>query len=134
MYSVTTERISAGLREEFADVFNAFGNLKDWYKLQLHIVCIDRNVTPVARIPFSLRDKVDKKMDELQKMDIIELVSNGHTDQVSPLAVASKTRGDVRICVYHVDMRRANEAGRGTLFLRLKICFNSLMGPLCLRN
>ncbi len=107
VYSVTTEGNSADFREEFADVFNGVGKLKD-YKLKLHI---DRTVTPVAqpvrRIPFSLRDKVDKKLDELQEMDIIEPVTDGPTDWVSPLVVVPKAGGDVRICV---DMRRANEA------------------------
>ena len=62
---------------------------------------------PVRRLPFGLREKVDKKLDELLKEDIIEEVHSDPTELVSPLVVVPKRDGDLRICV---DMRRANEA------------------------
>ena len=78
------------------------------YQLKLHL---NKDVKPVAqlvrRLPFGLREKVDKKLDELLKEDIIEEVPSGPTQWVSPLVVVPKPDGDIRVCV---DMRRANEA------------------------
>lgn len=53
-----------------------------------------------------LRDKVKAKIDELLEGDIIERVE-GPTTWVSPVVVAPKPSGEIRLCV---DMRRANEA------------------------
>lgn len=61
----------------------------------------------MRRLPFGLRDKVDKKLDELLQEDIIEEVPCGPTEWTSPLVVVPKPDGDIRICV---DMRRANGA------------------------
>ena len=61
----------------------------------------------MRRTPFRLREKVDKKLDELLAYGIIEPVMNGPTRWVSPLVVAPKPYGDVCVCV---DLRRANEA------------------------
>lgn len=53
-------------------MFTRVGLLKD-YKLKLYI---DENAIPIAqpirRLPFGLRDKVDKKLDDLLDMGIIE--------------------------------------------------------------
>ena len=88
-------------------MFTGVGLLRD-YELKLHI---DESVKPVAqhvrRIPFGLREKVDKKLDELLELDIIEEVPEGPSGWISPLVVVPKGDGDVRVCV---DMRRANEA------------------------
>ena len=51
------------------------------------------------RIPFGLREKVDAKLDELLKIDIIEEVPGGPSGWISPLVVVSKGDGDVRVCV-----------------------------------
>ena len=82
------------------------GKLKD-YKLRLHV---DPNVPPVAqklrRVPFALRDKVKAKVEELVKEDIVERVK-GPTTLASPVVVAPKPSGEIRLCV---DMRRAYKA------------------------
>ena len=87
--------------------FSGVGKLKN-FQLKLHV---NKDVKPVAqparRLPFSLRDQVDKKLDELLKEDIIEEVPSGPTKWVSPLVVVPKPDGDVLVCV---DMRRVNEA------------------------
>ena len=54
-----------------------------------------------------MRDKVDFKLNELLKSDIIEEVPNGPTEWVSPLVVIPTSDGDVRI---GADMRLADEA------------------------
>ena len=61
-------------------------------------------VKPLCRPPFSLRDKIEKKLDELESMDIIEKV-NSPSQWVSPVVVVPKPNGEVRLCV---DMRQAN--------------------------
>lgn len=58
------------------------------------------------RVPVALRKKVEQRLEELLSADIIEPV-NEPSQWVSPLVVAVKDNGDLRLCV---DMRRANTA------------------------
>ncbi|XP_030750159.1 uncharacterized protein K02A2.6-like [Sitophilus oryzae] len=71
---------------------------------------IDKNIKPVCqpyrRIPIPLEAKVEKKINELIELDIIEPV-NGPSRWVSPMVPILKQNGDIRICI---DMRRANTA------------------------
>ncbi|PFX17108.1 Vacuolar protein sorting-associated protein 26B-B [Stylophora pistillata] len=96
--------VSSDIVEEFKDSFTGVGKLKG-YQLNLHI---KENVAPVVqplhRPPFSLRDKIEKKLDGLENMDIIEKV-NSPSQWVSPVVVVPKPNGEVRLCV---DMRQAN--------------------------
>ena len=71
---------------------------------------IDPEVTTIAqkprRVPFALCEKVTAKVEDLIAKDIVERVE-GPTSWISPVVVAPKTSGDIRLCV---DMRTANEA------------------------
>lgn len=91
---------------KYAECFKGLGKLKH-FQLKIHI---DPEVQPVAqavkRVPFSMRQRLDKKLDQLEKLDVIEKL-NGPTPWTSPLVVIFKTNDDVRVCV---DMRRPNEA------------------------
>ena len=105
IYSVGSDMES--IVHRFPKVFSGVGKLSD-YQLKLHI---DQHVTPVAqkprRIPYPLKDKATRKINELLDLDIIEKVS-GPTMWVSPAVFAPKPdKDDERICV---DMRRANDA------------------------
>ena len=75
------------LKAKFPGVFSGVGRLKN-YQLKLHI---DPQVTPVVqkmrRIPFSLKDKVTAKVNELLENDIIERVERP-TTWISPVVVA----------------------------------------------
>ena len=88
------------------EIFEGVGKLKD-FQLQLHV---NDNIKPVAqlarRIPYAMRKKVEAKIAELEKFDIIEKVE-GATSWVSPIVVVPKSSGDIRMCV---DMRIANTA------------------------
>ena len=106
-YSVTEEGTDADICRKFADVFAGMGKLKN-YQLKLHVDKILQPIAqPVRHLPFGLREKVEKKLDELLEKEIIEEVSNTPTTWLSPLVVVPKPDGNIRICV---DMRRANEA------------------------
>ena len=106
-YSITSEGTSVDIVKNFPDIFTGVGKLKD-YQLKLHVNTGVKPVAqPVRRLPFGLREKVDEKLDELLKEDIIEEVPGGPTEWVSPLVVVPKPDGDICICV---DVRRANEA------------------------
>ena len=97
---------SIHLTEEYKDVFNGLGKLKN-RTVKLHI---KEDATPIAqplrRVPFQLREKVKSELDELLKMDIIEPV-NGPTPWVNPTVIVPKANGKIRLCL---DMRQANEA------------------------
>ena len=105
--NVVSGGLESCIREKYKALFTGVGLLKG-NELKLHI---DESVKPVAqpvrRIPFGLREKVDKKLDQLLELDIIEEVPDGPSRWISPLVVVPKGDGDIRVCV---DMRRANEA------------------------
>ena len=98
--------INEDIRGKYSDCFKGVGKLEN-FKLKLHI---NSKVEPVAqrmyRIPFTLREKVDKKLDKLESQDIIERL-NDQTPWVCPVIVVLKPNGDIRLCV---DMRAANNA------------------------
>ena len=54
-------------------------------------------VQPLRRPPFDLRDKIEKKLDELESTDIIEKV-NSPSQRVRPVVVIPKPNGEVRLC------------------------------------
>lgn len=104
--NTSSQTIGEVLKEKYPEVFSGVGKLKD-RALQLHIA---PNVKPVAqpirRTPFSLRSKVEEKIQELINLDIIESAT-GPTPWVNPVVVVPKSEGDIRLCI---DMHRANEA------------------------
>ena len=53
------------------------------------------NTQPIRRVPFQLREKADKKLDELMQTGIIEEVPEGPTTWISLLVVIPKTDGDI---------------------------------------
>ena len=86
--------------------FDSFPKLKDF---QLNI-SIDKTIKPVyqpcRRVPIPLEEKINKKIDELVRLDIIEPV-NKPSGWVSPIVPVLKADNDIRLCV---DMRCANKA------------------------
>ena len=92
--------------DKYKSCFEGLGKLKDF---QLDIP-IDQNVKPVAQpmrcAPFSMRDTLEQKLNELVDLDIIER-TEGPTPWISPVVVVPKPNGDICLCV---DMRQANGA------------------------
>ena len=97
--------IDSGNRGRYSYLFNGVGRLKG-HELKMHV---DESVKPVAqqvrRKPFGLPEKVNKKLDEMLELDIIEEVPEGWSGPISPLVVVPKSDRDVRVCV-DSDMRR----------------------------
>ena len=92
--------------KKFPKVFSGLGKLKT-HQIKLHVKETANPVAqPLRRTPFSLREKVENKIKELIKCDIIEPVDHS-TGWVNPVVCVPKPNGDIRLCL---DMRRANEA------------------------
>jgi hypothetical protein len=93
--------------QKYEDLVVGLGKLKN-YQLKLYR---DETVKPVAqpmrRLPYDMREAVEKKIKELETLDVIERVE-GPTPWVSPLVCIPKAnQNDVRICV---DLRQAKNA------------------------
>ena len=69
--------ISSDIVEEFKDSFTGVGKLKG-NQLKLHVKeDVAPIVQPLRGPPFTLRDKIKKKLDELESMDIITVHLRG---------------------------------------------------------
>ena len=108
---VTVDRkflLAIDAEAETDPLYEGVGLLKD-FSVKLHI---DDSVPPVAkphrRIPINLREKVEEKLRQIEKDDIIENV-DGPTPWVSQPVFLPKSSDptDIRMCV---DMRSANKA------------------------
>ena len=104
--NVVGKDLPSALQTKYPKVFSGTGKLKE-YRLKLHA---DPEVTPIAqkprRVPFALHEKVTAKVEDLIAKDIVEQV-DWPTSWVSPVVVATKLAGDIRLSV---DMRKANQA------------------------
>ena len=78
-------------KAEFSDLFKGLGKLKN-KQIKLHV---KKDVKPFVqktrRIPFSLRQKVEKKIEELEALDIIER-ADGPTSFISPIVCRPETK------------------------------------------
>ena len=90
---------------KFDDCFGNMGCLGEKY----HVV-VDKNVPPVVnpprRIPVALKERVEKELDRMEKMEIIERI-NESTDWVNSMVVVEKPNGNPRICL---DPKHLNKA------------------------
>lgn len=83
---------SSDIAEEFKDCFTGVGELKG-YQLKLHVKeDMTLVVQPLHGPPFNLRNKIEKKLDELESMDIIEKV-NSPSRWISPVTVVPEPNG-----------------------------------------
>ena len=106
------ERKLKDLLNEYKEVFNGDGLLKD-YEHKLHI---NDSIPPVAqrlrRYPLSVRDTINSEIDELMQKDFIEPV-NQPSKWISNLVVSPNKRGKLRVCL---DARAPNKAIRRTTY------------------
>ena len=104
----SSSNIGEILQTKHPEVFNGFGKLKG-RAVRLHIgpwPNVKPMAQPIRRTPFSLRSKVEAKIQELVDLDIIEPAQWPAT-WVYPVVVVLKSGGDIHLCI---DMRRANQA------------------------
>ncbi|XP_044179622.1 uncharacterized protein K02A2.6-like [Acropora millepora] len=91
---------------DYKGIFEGVGKLTG-LQVKLHVDPeVPAVAQPVRRTPFSLREKVKEKIEELVAMDIIEPVE-GPTRWVSPVVKVPKQNDKICLCV---DMRRTNKA------------------------
>ena len=87
------------LLEGYPGCFQGVGKLKG-FQAKLHI---DESFKPIVQKlrppPFRLKDKIEQRLEEPVKSDIIEPVE-GPTPWVSPVVVVPKPSGDVRLRRY----------------------------------
>nr|XP_041633522.1 uncharacterized protein K02A2.6-like [Drosophila kikkawai] len=80
-----------------------------WHNVSVKL-SIDKSIVPVKqpmrRVPTALESKITDKLEEALSLDIIEPVL-GPSAWISPIVIAFKDDGDIRVCL---DMRRANKA------------------------
>ena len=94
--------------QEYDELFHGVGKLTD-VQVKLHINSeVKPVVQPTHRIPFAIRDQVDREIKRLKDLDIIE-EAQGATPWVSPIVAFSKPNNpeNTRLCV---DMRLPNTA------------------------
>ena len=94
------------LLTDYQDRFQGLGQLKD---VEVQIQIIDESIPPVAqpprRLPILLQKQMDKEIENLLDLQVLEKVDKPPT-WVNPLqAVQKKHNRGIRLCV---DMRRAN--------------------------
>ena len=90
--------VEMSLIDQYPECFQGLGNLEDFQTK----IYVDPEVRPVAqnprRITFSLRSKVQAKVEELLELDVIEKV-DGPTSWVNPVCIVPKSDGEIRLCV-----------------------------------
>ena len=104
---------TTALKDIFDKYPECFKNVGKLESFQLEIP-IDPEVEPVIQPlrqkPFNLRDKVEKKLNELLDLDIIERVEEP-SSWVSPIVCVPKRSGvDIRLCV---DMSHEHQCEAG---------------------
>jgi len=92
---------------EYADVFKGIGKMPGKVSLK-----VDPNIKPVAHsprpVPAALREPLEKKLRELEELDIIERVPVGiPTPWVSSLHVVLKKNNDIRVTIDPRDLNKA---------------------------
>ena len=81
-------------------------------KYNIHHITIDQNIatiiTPARKIPVALLDKLKFELEIMQRLDVLESVSE-LTEWVNLLVIVEKPNGKLRICV---DFKHLNQTVR----------------------
>ncbi|XP_057380138.1 uncharacterized protein K02A2.6-like [Daphnia carinata] len=93
------------LLNKYAAVFKGIGKLPTKHHIQLK-QGVAPVVRPARRIPFKIRSAVLNKLSEMENLRLIQKVSEP-TEWVSPMVVARKSNGDIRICLDPYDLNKA---------------------------
>ena len=91
--------------EEYSTVFKGFGNLDGEVSIQLKENAVPK-IHPPRRVPYALKDKVKEELDKMEKLGVIEKVTEP-TDWVNSLVIAEKPNGKLRLCLDPKDLNEA---------------------------
>ena len=91
--------------DEYSEVFNGFGNLDGEVSIQLKENAIPKIHAP-RRVPYALKDRVKEELDKMEKLGVIEKVTEP-TDWVNSLVIAEKPNGKLRLCLDPKDLNEA---------------------------
>ena len=83
--------------DEYKDVFEGVRKLLGEYHLETDAAVRPEQVKP-RKIPLSMKDAVQEKLDSLEKLGIVEKVDQP-TDWISHLQPVRKPNGAIRLCI-----------------------------------
>ena len=104
LYSLSELTTSDEILENFSDVFEGLGCLSTEYKI--HLDKDAKPVVPPRKIPFAMKTKVKDKLSRLERMRVIEKVSEP-TEWVNSLVVEEKPNKRVRLCLDPRDLNKS---------------------------
>eukprot|EP00057_Strongylocentrotus_purpuratus_P015142 XP_011669616.1 PREDICTED: uncharacterized protein LOC105440782 [Strongylocentrotus purpuratus] len=104
--STTTSTDYRDIEQEFPTLFaTGLGKARNFK----HRVKVKADHAPVQqklrRLPLSVKDKVSQELERLEKEGVVEQIDS--SEWISPIVVAAKKSGDVRLCV---DLCEVNKA------------------------
>ncbi|UYV75650.1 hypothetical protein LAZ67_13000853, partial [Cordylochernes scorpioides] len=95
---------SVNVKREFPKHFVGIGKVGEPYKIKLKMDAQPFAIHTPRRVPIPLMEKLKTRLSELQNMDIVQPVQEA-TEWCAPTVIASKTNGDIRLCV---DLSKLN--------------------------
>jgi hypothetical protein len=118
------------IEEEFSDLFEKKIGKIPGIKLAYRVKDNPRPICCKSRpVPYSLRDRVDKELDYLEKEGVIERVD--YSEWGSPVVPIEKTDGSLRLCIgYNVTINDHLEENRYPM-KRMDELFNAVHGSRC---
>lgn len=106
-----TETVNSTVFDKLPECFKGVGKLKS-FQLEIPIDDgIEPVIQPMRRLPFKMRDKLEKKLNQLIDLDIIERVEEP-SRWMSPVICVPKGRvisGSVLICVLRTPVWRESD-------------------------
>ncbi|PIK53668.1 hypothetical protein BSL78_09434 [Apostichopus japonicus] len=101
----TKEEQKSDILDEYKDVFEGLGEITD----VTHHITVDPNVPPVIhpprKLPVALRDRVQKELERMEKLNVIERVHEP-TQWVNSMVTVIKPN-KTRICIDPRDLNKA---------------------------
>ena len=92
--------------EQYKDVFEGLGKVTNYQ----HSITVDPTASPVAcasrTVPIHIQPKLRAELERLESLGIIQK-QDQPTDWVSPIAIAPKPNGDIRVCLDPVYLNKA---------------------------
>ena len=91
--------------DEFKDVFQGLGRLKQKHSIRLKPEC-EPVIHPARRVPYRLQEQFDKTLSDMESNKIITKVTEP-TEWVNPIVTVRKPSGALRICLDPLELNKA---------------------------